>query len=155
MTLNEKANDLRSSGYALSICGGLGIIAMILVFAGVIPVSLGGAFGIVTKCVMTLLFILFFAAGIQSFRRSKEVALEAQRETEKKKEIKKWFSESFDAKSIDEIVDSGLEENDLYFERIDYIKDKICERFMDVEDALMSEITEELYSELFEDNRKS
>ena len=35
MTLNEKANDLRSSGYALSICGGLGIIAMILVFAGV------------------------------------------------------------------------------------------------------------------------
>ena len=138
MTLNEKANDLRSSGYALSICGGLGIIAMILVFAGVIPVSLGGAFGIVTKCVMTLLFILFFAAGIQSFRRSKEVALEAQR-----------------AKSIDEIVDSGLEENDLYFERIDYIKDKICERFMDVEDALMSEITEELYSELFEDNRKS
>ncbi len=202
MTLNEKAKDLRSSGYALTVCGGAGLIIMILIFTGVIPVSLGGAFGIVTKCVMTLLFILFFAAGIHSFRRSKAVSQDAARETDKKKEIKKWFLESFDADALNQIIFSGcrkkkvpeddqdgeeasaqeddqeeipakdddqdtetvtepdagedeggsseLGENDLYFERTDLIKDKICERFMDVEDALMSELTEEIYSELFE-----
>ncbi|MCR5238311.1 MAG: hypothetical protein K6E34_14035 [Lachnospiraceae bacterium] len=150
MTLNEKAKDLRSSGYALTICGGAGLIVMILIFAGVIPLSLEGVFGLVTKVVMSFLFVLFLLAGIHSFRRSKSVSQDAARETEKKKEIKKWFRESFDAKAIDELIDTELEDNDLYFERTDLIKDKICERFMDIEDALMSELTEELYSELFE-----
>ncbi len=150
MTLNEKAKDLRSSGYALTICGGAGLIVMILIFSGVIPLSLEGVFGLVTKVVMSFLFVLFLLAGIHSFRRSKSVSQDAARETEKKKEIKKWFRESFDAKAIDELIDTELEDNDLYFERTDLIKDKICERFMDIEDALMSELTEELYSELFE-----
>lgn len=150
MTLNEKAKDLRSSGYALTICGGAGLIVMILIFSGVIPLSLEGVFGLVTKVVMSFLFVLFLLAGIHSFRRSKSVSQDAVRETEKKKEIKKWFRESFDAKAIDELIDTELEDNDLYFERTDLIKDKICERFMDIEDALMSELTEELYSELFE-----
>ena len=150
MTLNEKAKDLRSSGYALTICGGAGFIVMILIFSGVIPLSLEGVFGLVTKVVMSFLFVLFLLAGIHSFRRSKSVSQDAARETEKKKEIKKWFRESFDAKAIDELIDTELEDNDLYFERTDLIKDKICERFMDIEDALMSELTEELYSELFE-----
>lgn len=150
MTLNEKTKDLRSSGYALTICGGAGLIVMILIFSGVIPLSLEGVFGLVTKVVMSFLFVLFLLAGIHSFRRSKSVSQDAVRETEKKKEIKKWFRESFDAKAIDELIDTELEDNDLYFERTDLIKDKICERFMDIEDALMSELTEELYSELFE-----
>ena len=150
MTLNEKAKDLRSSGYALTICGGAGLIVMILIFSGVIPLSLEGVFGLVTKVVMSFRFLLFLLAGIHSFRRSKSVSQDAARETEKKKEIKKWFRESFDAKAIDELIDTELEDNDLYFERTDLIKDKICERFMDIEDALMSELTEELYSELFE-----
>ena len=196
MTLNEKAKDLRSSGYALTVCGGLGIIAMIMIFTGVIPLSMGGAFGIVTKGVMTLLFVLFFAAGVHSFKRSKTVSQDAVRETDKKNEIKKWFIENFDAEALDSMLntrqtvkeetetkteaeaeteaeeetgaeakteaeedddgpDDGGEktENDLYFERTDLIKDKICERFMDIEDALMSELTEELYSELFEAGR--
>ena len=150
MTLNEKAKDLKSSGYALTVCGGIGMIVMILVFTGVIPLSLNGVFGIVTQVVMTLLFALFLLAGILSYRKSGSVSQDAVRETEKKKEIKKWFTDSFDAASIDEMLDTGLEENDLYFERTDLIKDKICERFMDIEDALMSELTEELYTELFE-----
>ena len=152
MTLNEKAHDLKSSGYALTLCGGAGIIVMILIFSGVIPLSLNGAFGLVTKIVMTFLFSLFLLAGIHSFKRSGAVSQDAIRETDKKNEIKKWFKESYDGKAIDALIDTGLEDNDLYFERIDLIKDKICERFMDVEDALMSELTEELYTELFETN---
>ncbi len=150
MTLNERARDLKSSGYALTVCGGLGIIAMILVFTGVIPLVLNGVIGTVTKVVMTFMFAVFLFAGIHSFRRAKVLFQDAERETEKKKEIKKWFLEAYDADALDGILDTELEDNDLYFERTDLIKDKICERFMDVEDALMSELTEEIYSELFE-----
>lgn len=150
MTLNEKAKDLKSSGYALTVCGGIGMIVMILIFTGVIPLSINGVFGVVTQIVMTILFGIFLLAGILSYRKSGTVSQDAVRETEKKKEIKKWFTENFDAKALDGMLDTDLEENDLYFERTDLIKDKICERFMDVEDALMSELTEELYGELFE-----
>ncbi|MBQ9359492.1 MAG: hypothetical protein IJT96_00480 [Lachnospiraceae bacterium] len=150
MTLNEKAKDLRSSGYALTVCGAIGLVAMVLIFAGVIPLNIGGVVGIVTKLVMSLLFIVFLIAGIHSFRKSGAVALDAERETDKKNEIKKWFLNEHDAELIDGELDTTLEGNDLYFERTDFIKDKICERFMDVEDALMSELTEEIYSELFE-----
>lgn len=150
MTLNEKAKDLRSSGYVLTSCGIAGIIVMILVFLGVIPLALNGVTGILIKAVMSLLFIIFLLAGLNSFKRSRTVSEDAKRETDKKNEIKKWFIETYDAASIDAVFEEGLEGNDLYFERCDLIKDKICERFMDVEDALMSELTEDIYTELFD-----
>ena len=154
MTLNEKAKDLRSSGYALTVCGAIGLVAMVLIFAGVIPLSMSGVFGIVTKLVMSLLFIIFLIAGIHSLKKSGAVSLDAERETDKKKEITKWFLGEHNAESIDGELDTTLESNDLYFERTDFIKDKICERFMDVEDALMSELTEEIYSELFDNKNE-
>lgn len=153
MTLHDKAKDLRSSGYALTICGGAGLLAMLLVIGGLIPISLAGIFGIITKIVMSFLFAVFLIMGILSFKRAKLVFADAEREREKKKDIKSWFIKTYDAKAIDDILNSDSEGNDLYYERIDLIKDKICERFMDVEDALMSELTEEIYTELFEEQQ--
>ncbi|MBQ8956303.1 MAG: hypothetical protein IJ075_04975 [Lachnospiraceae bacterium] len=150
MTLNEKARDLKSSGYALTGCGGIGLIIMVLIFTGVIPLNLSGAVGIVSKLVMSILFLVFLITGIMSLKKSKIVSQDAERENDKKNEIKKWFLESFTSDDLTELIDQELEENDLYFERTSLIKDKICERFMDVEDALMSELTEEIYTELFE-----
>ena len=227
MTLNEKANELKTSGCALTICGGAGAVFMILVIFGVIPLNLAGPFGILTKCIMSLLFVLFLVTGIISLKRSKSAFEDANRETEKKNDIKKWFLDTYDAASLDEIIDSRPEEPDAaeeaseaeedeeessgdeavpddpsgaddthdnaeasdngeasdeeasdeevpaddeyavadpiaefdknyrFFARSELIKDKICERFMDVEDALMSELTEELYNEIFEEGDTS
>lgn len=227
MTLNEKANELKTSGCALTICGGAGAVFMILVLSGVIPLNLAGPFGILTKCIMSLLFVLFLVTGIISLKRSKSAFEDAKRETEKKNDIKKWFLDTYDAASLDEIIDSRPEEPDAaeeaseaeedeeessddeavpddssgaddthdnaeasdngeasdeeasdeevpaddeyavadpiaefdknyrFFARSELIKDKICERFMDVEDALMSELTEELYNEIFEEGDTS
>ncbi|MCR5410069.1 MAG: hypothetical protein K6E90_03715 [Lachnospiraceae bacterium] len=222
MTLNEKANELKTSGCALTICGGAGAVFMILVLSGVIPLNLAGPFGIITKCIMSLLFVLFLVTGIISLKRSKSAFEDAKRETEKKNDIKKWFLDTYDAASLDEIIDSRPEEPDAaeeaseaeedeeessdyeavpddssgaddthdnaeasdngeasdeevpaddeyavadpiaefdknyrFFARSELIKDKICERFMDVEDALMSELIEELYNEIFEEGDKS
>lgn len=193
MTLNEKANELKTSGCALTICGGAGAVFMILVLSGVIPLNLAGPFGILTKCIMSLLFVLFLVTGIISLKRSKSAFEDAKRETEKKNDIKKWFLDTYDAASLDEIIDSRPEETDAaeeaseaeedeeessddeavpddssgadpiaefdknyrFFARSELIKDKICERFMDVEDALMSELTEELYNEIFEEGDTS
>ena len=150
MTLSEKAKDLRSSGCILTICGLVGMLFMVFVFTGVIPLNMSGVVGIVARLVMCFLFMVFLVTGIMALKRSGIVMKDAEREAEKKNEILKWFMESFAAKDIDALTEPQTEENELYFERIDIIRDKICERFMDVEDALMSELTEEIYTRLFE-----
>ena len=147
MTLNDKAKDLRSSGYTLMIVGIAGLVVMIVIMTGLIPVTLNNAFAMVG---MTVLFVIFLCAGIYTLKKARAAAEDAERETDKKSEIKKWFLSAHDAASLDEIIGEEPDENDLYFERIDLIKDKICERFIDVEDALMSELTEEIYTELFD-----
>jgi hypothetical protein len=150
MTLTEKAKDLKSSGYTLVLVGGIGLIAMILVLTGVISLEVSGAFGIVTKIVMTFLFALFFVLGVRALIKSKTVAQDAIRETGKRAEIKKWFTETYDAASVDSELEGEIEESDIYFERTDIIRKKISERFMDVEESLMSQLIEELYTEYFE-----
>ena len=89
----------------------------------------------------------------QTVKEETETKTEAEAETEAEEET--GAEAETEAEEDDDGPDDGGEktENDLYFERTDLIKDKICERFMDIEDALMSELTEELYSELFEAGR--
>ena len=68
----------------------------------------------------------------------------------KKEEIKKWFTENYDAASIDSETEAETEDSDIYFERTDIIRRRISERYMDVEESLMSQLIEELYTEYFE-----
>ena len=150
MTLTEKAKDLKSSGYTLVLIGGIGLIAMALVLSGAVKLQLEGAFGVIAEAVMTLLFGMFLVSGIRALIRAKTVAMDAVRENGKKEEIKKWFTENYDAASIDGETEAETEDSDIYFERTDIIRRRISERFMDVEESLMSQLIEELYTEYFE-----
>ena len=150
MTLSEKANDLKTSGYTLTLVGGIGTVAMILLDTGVIRMEFNGVFGVITRVVMTLLFLMFLIIGIRSLIRSGRVAKDAERETEKKADIEHWFVETYNAEHIDEGVDPDAEDNDLYYERTDNIRQKISERFMDIDESLMSELVDDIYAELFE-----
>ena len=150
MTLTEKAKDLKSSGYTLVLIGGIGLIAMALVLSGAVKLQLEGAFGVIAEVVMTLLFGMFLVSGIRALIRAKTVAMDAVRENGKKEEIKKWFTENYDAASIDGETEAETEDSDIYFERTDIIRRRISERFMDVEEALMSQLIEALYTEYFE-----
>lgn len=150
MTLSEKANDLKTSGYTLTLVGGIGTVAMILLDTGVIRMEFNGVFGVITRVVMTLLFLMFLIIGIRSLIRSGRVAKDAERETEKKADIERWFVETYNAEHIDEGVDPDAEDNDLYYERTDNIRQKISERFMDIDESLMSELVDDIYAELFE-----
>ena len=47
-------------------------------------------------------------------------------------------------------TEAETEDSDIYFERTDIIRRRISERYMDVEESLMSQLIEELYTEYFE-----
>ena len=54
------------------------------------------------------------------------------------------------AASIDGETEAEPEDSDIYFERTDIIRRRISEHYMDVEESLMSQLIEELYTEYFE-----
>ena len=60
------------------------------------------------------------------------------------------FEGSGEDDESDEIDDDAEpDENELYFERTGFIGKKISERFLEVDEALLSDIIESLYSEIF------
>ncbi len=150
MTLDEKAKDLKSSGYTLTIVGAVGILVMILVIAGVIPFKLSGVFDVIFKGVMSLLFLMFLVMGVRSLKKARTVSEDAERETDKKEEIKRWFLDTYDKETIDREANPDEDDNDLYFDRVEVMRHKISDRFMEVEESLMSQLIEELYTELFD-----
>ena len=148
-TLSQKAEDLRSSGYTLLIVGVVGAVAMILWIAGVIPLQMAGLMKYISMSVMGLLFVLFIVSGIKALLKAKKTAGEAVRENEKREEIINWFLSEYDSDSIDAGFDERIDENDLYFERTDLMKEKIMERFLELDEALLSDIFERLYTKLY------
>ncbi len=149
VTLSQKAEDLRSSGYTLLVVGAIGALAEILWIAGIIPITMQGIMKYISMGVMGFLFAIFIISGINALKKSKETAQDALRENEKREEIIKWFTGEFDKDRIDSDLDLSEDENDLYFERSDFIREKITERFLELDDALLSDIIERLYTEFY------
>ena len=150
-TLDEKAADLKSSGYTLLSVGIAGIIVIILMAAGVFPVNMTGIMKYISYSVMGLLFAIFIISGWRAMIRSKKVSEDAVRENDQRDEIMNWFVDGYDGETIDKLVNPDTDDNDLYFDRTEFMKAKISERFMDLDDGFMADIIERLYSELFEE----
>ncbi len=150
-TLEEKAADLKNSGYTLLFVGLAGAVCLILIFTGVIPMLMTGIMKIMSLIVMGTLFAVFIFFGITSLMRAGSVSADAGRENEKREEILGWFIGAYDAESIDSAVNPDDDDNDLYFDRAAFIRRKIGERYMELDDALLDDLIEKIYTQLFEE----
>lgn len=65
-----KAEDYKSSAYTLLLVGILGILAFILMEAGVLPFRLAGSGKYITYGVMGMMFVIFIVMGILSLKSS-------------------------------------------------------------------------------------
>ncbi len=149
-TLEEKAVDLKNSGYTLLFVGAAGAVCLILIFAGVIPMLMTGIMRILSLIVMGTLFAVFIFFGITSLMKAGSVSADAGRENEKREEILGWFLGAYDAESIDNAVNPDSDDNDLYFDRAAFIRSRIGERYMELDDALLDDLIEKIYTRLFE-----
>ncbi|MCR5487375.1 MAG: hypothetical protein K6F35_07560 [Lachnospiraceae bacterium] len=150
-TLEEKAQDLKNSGYTLLFVGSIGVICLILMIAGVIPFYMSGIMKIIGYGSMGFLFAVFLYFGVTSLLKARSVSEDAVREREKREEILNWFLDSYDAESVDLAANPEEEDSDLYFDRALFIREKIGERFVELDEALMNDLIETIYSRLFEE----
>lgn len=154
-----KAEDNRNSAYTLLAVGGIGFIAVLLVFFNVIPVYRNAGITKYLVCgVMGALFVLFIVFGCVSLRDSKLLLVKAKSENSLLSEITRWCEKNLDSAAIDaEILEEGESLADLtpeekYYRRTEKIRAAIDDKFMNLDEAFVDNFVDGYYQEIYEDN---
>lgn len=151
MNNEEKAEDSRTSAYALLGVGSLGFVVVILFFLGIIDMNMSLTGKYMITGVMGVLFVLFIIMGIVSLKNSRILTKKAYKENNLTVEIKKWCISNMEKESIDqELGLLELQDELKYFQRIDYMKQMISRQFMNLNEAYLDRLIEEVYPEIFE-----
>ena len=149
-----KAEDNRSSAYTLLFVGGIGMIVLILLATGIIPIPLNFQSMIMTYIVMGILFFVFIIMGVISLKTSKVLTKRAEKESNLAKEIKEWCSKNISSEEIDKEV--FLEEEELtdelkYFKRTEKLKEMIHKQFMNLDEEFVEHLIDDNYDSIFEE----
>ena len=148
----QKAEDNKSSAYMLLIFGVLGLIAVVLILMGVIPLYQNAVMTRYFVCgVMGTLFLLFIIFGIVSMKNFKTLSAKAASEDSLVEEMTKWCSDNLSAAQIDEglFTSEKIPEEQKYFKRADKMKQLIQAQFMNLEDSFLDHFIDDYYQNLF------
>lgn len=148
--LSDKYNDIVSSAVTLLIVGIAGIILLFLVIKQIIPIPLNSETSWLFESVLGGVFIIFIIAGIISFMHAKQVKIDAEAEDKLISEILNWSDNNLSVSFLDKNLDIGQPNEILYFGRADKIKDILMHQFEEADEALIYEMTEQIYQKLYE-----
>ncbi len=149
----DKAADYRSSGYALTLVGGLGLLAVILYLAGVIRINLAGNIRLITVITLSVMFLFFLYMGVKAFLDARKCDALSKEEELDDEAAEKWFLSNFNASLIDEkcsLTESDAADEMKYFSRNEYMKQALKEQFPELSPAHLENLLEKLYSEIYE-----
>ncbi|MBQ7765738.1 MAG: hypothetical protein IJ397_02715 [Lachnospiraceae bacterium] len=150
-TVEEKRSELKSSGIMLTAFGVAGIVFMVLVILGVVPMNFSGFNAIIAYSIMGIFFGALLVSGIVSFVSLKNTGSEGETEKAKLKELDEWCAANLTKEIVEKNVPGDVDEDEqVYFERFDYMKNSILGAFSDLGDDYAEYYTEQKYSEYFE-----
>lgn len=153
----SKAEDNRSSAYTLLAVGGIGFIAVVLIFCNVIPLYQNAGISKYLVCgVMGAMFVLFIVFGLVSMRDSKLLLIKAKSENSLRSEITKWCLENLDCAAVDALVQTEeqteeLTEEEMYYRRTEKMRGAIEDKFMNLDEAFVDDFVDEYYQKIYED----
>ncbi len=148
---DKKAEEYKSGADTLLIVGAAGIIALVLLNLGIIPISLTGFTKALITGVMGVMFVIFIITGITSRKSYKTLKDQADTEKDQKSEIQTYLKENIQLDSFDaDLIDDEPAMEILYFRRIEKMKEMIRSTYPGLDIAFMDYIIEETYPEIFE-----
>lgn len=148
---DKKAEEYKSGADTLLIVGAAGIIALILLNLGIIPISLTGFTKALITGVMGVMFVIFLIMGVTSRKSYKALMNQADTEKDQKSEIQSYLKESIQIERFDaDLIDDEPAMEILYFRRIEKMKEMIRSAYPSIDTAFMDYIIEETYPEIFE-----
>lgn len=147
----ERAEEYKSSGYVLTAVGIIGLAVLAGMYTGFIPGFESLRHNYMFLGVMGALFIVFIVVGLMSFTKIKSIIGQAEADEDMSAKVKALMEEKLTKAILDKIASGGAEE-ELFFQRAEYMEREIRKEFPDIDDALCEKLIDERYSELYEDN---
>ena len=156
----RKSSDLsgenKASAYMLLIIGIVGIVVIGLIWLDIIPLYNSLASKISSSAILGTLFAVFIIMGVVSMKNAHKFEAEAVVEGDLTKKIKEYFFENYSADVIEKTLSSHPEWNEMpnemkYFHRIEYMKNLISDKFMNLDDDYVDYICDEIYTEFYEE----
>ena len=152
----ERAEDNKSSAWTLLSVGIIGIVLLILIMTGVIPLYFYGITKYLVYGVMFAMFILFIVMGAVSLRNSKIFARKAESENTLSDTMKEWCianlkAEELDASLFGEEQRQTLPAEIKYFKRNAEIKRLLSDKFMNLDEGFLEDFVDHIYEDIFED----
>lgn len=148
---DKKAEEYKSGADTLLIVGVLGLIALVLLNLGIIPITLTGFSKALVTGVMGVMFLIFLVMGITSRKSYNELKAQAGNEKDQKSEIQSYLKENIQCDTFDaDLTDDEPSMEILYFRRIEKMKEMVNEKYPALDKAFMDYIIEETYTEIFE-----
>ena len=152
MNNEERAEENRTAAYTLLLVGGVGLVLIVLFFFDVINLHMALTSKYMITGVMGALFVLFIIMGIVSMKNSRILIQKASKENNLTMEIRKWYKENLKKEQVDALLELGEQPEELkYFQRFDYMKKAIQNQFMNLDEAYLDRLIEEVYPEIFEE----
>lgn len=148
--LSDKYEDVKSSAYTLLLVGCVGFIAILLEGFGVFNIPFSPSTKWLFYTVMGGIFIAFIISGTISFIHTKQLKIDAENEDKLIDDILSWFRDNYTKESIDSSIDTDIQDELLYFNRAEYIKNEIMHQFESADEALVDSLIETIYQENFE-----
>lgn len=151
----ERAQENKSSGVALLIVGVIGFILIVLFFFDLLPIKRLGVNKYMITGIMGSLFVLFVIMGIVSLRNSKILAKKAKNENNLTTQIQKWCTDNISAEAIDKSLsfEPGDGEELKYFQRFEKMKELVKKQFVNLDEAYLDRLMDEIYPMIFEDGQ--
>lgn len=149
---HQKAEEYKSSAFALILVGGVGLAAVVLLLLDVLPIHLYGNSKILIGAVMSLMFAGFILLGISSARQYKTGLMIAGKEDELIAKIRAFAAENLTKEKIDSmagVTSHDVDEMQNYYQRTRVMKSQIEEVFHP-NSSLLEKIVDDLYAEIFE-----
>ena len=148
---DKKAEEYKSGADSLILVGILGIIMLVLLNLGVIPISLVGFTKTMITFVMGVMFLIFLVLGITSRNSYKKLVKQAGVEKDQKAELKSYLKDSIQPDVFDaEFLEDEPSMEILYFRRNEKMKEMLNKNYPDLDPAFVEYIIEETYPEIFE-----
>lgn len=146
----EQAAENKSSAWTLLFVGGLGMVGLILLLTGVLPIRLQGSNRFMIGGIMGVMFVIFIVMGFVSLKNSKQYAKEADSENSLKSTMEKWCKENLEGAKIDAGLQlSGVAEEEWYFRRTAFLKAVLNRQFVNLDQEFLDHFVDDIYDTVF------
>ena len=146
----DKYKDNLSSAITFFICGGIGIILMILNDVGIIKfITKDSSSFIFINIVLGVLFIGFIAIGIWSLKYSNKIKAKAEKEDQTAKDVFSWLDDNVTKEDIEDSYSENIQEEMKYFNRTAYVKEQLTVQFTELSDEEAENFSEQFIEKMF------